>query len=71
MKEPVFIDSNVWLYSFLKQEETKRNSAKKLIKSIKPGSICVSVQIINEVSFNIKRNKFHESEIQGDNIVFL
>ena len=66
MKRPVFIDSNIWLYSFLKQEEAeeKRKSAKRLIKSIKQGYICVSILIINEVCYNLKKNGFPESEIK-------
>lgn len=51
MKEPVFIDSNIWLYSFLKQDEKKREIAKRLIKSINRNLISVSTQIINEVCF--------------------
>jgi predicted nucleic acid-binding protein len=64
MKEPVFIDSNIWLYSFLKQDEKKRKIAKRLIKSIKPDTISISTQIINEVCFNLKRNNFPELEIK-------
>lgn len=63
MKGPVFIDSNVWLYSFLRQDETKRQLATSLIKSRK--SIVISSQIINEVCFNLKRNKIPESEIKA------
>jgi len=33
MNERVFIDSNIWLYSFLRQDEEKRKAAKTLIKS--------------------------------------
>jgi predicted nucleic acid-binding protein len=64
MKGPAFIDSNIWLYAFLKQDEEKRETAKKLIKSIKSNSLYVSTQIINEVSFNLTKNKFPESEIK-------
>jgi len=64
MKEPVFIDSNIWLYSFLIQDEEKRKAAKKLIKSYKRKSTFVSTQIINEVCFNLKKNNVPESEIK-------
>jgi len=64
MKTPVFIDSNIWLYSFLKQDEEKRLTAKKVISSGIKNSICLSTQIINEVCFNLKRNNFLESEIK-------
>ncbi len=64
MTSPVFIDSNIWLYSFLKQEEEKRKASKKLIKSIKQDRIYVSTQIINEVCYNLKKNNFPETEIK-------
>ena len=65
MTNLVFIDSNIWLYSFLKQEEEKRKTAKKLIKSIKQECIFVNTQIINEVCYNLKKNNFPEVEIKG------
>ena len=64
MKEPVFIDSNIWLYSFLRQDEEKRKSAKNLIKSSKRKTTFVSTQIINEVCFTLKKNNVPESEIK-------
>jgi predicted nucleic acid-binding protein len=64
MRTPVFVDSNIWLYAFLKQEEKKRKKAKKLIKSIKNDSLWISTQIINEVCFNLRKNNFPESEIR-------
>jgi predicted nucleic acid-binding protein len=64
MRPPVFVDSNIWLYAFLKQEEKKRKKAKKLIKSIKNDSLWISTQVINEVCFNLRKNNFPESEIK-------
>jgi predicted nucleic acid-binding protein len=57
MNEPVFIDSNIWLYSFLRQDEEKRKAAKKLIKSCKRKFTFVSTQIINEVCFKRKKER--------------
>ena len=57
MNEPVFIDSNIWLYSFLRQDEEKRKAAKTLIKSCIRKFTFISTQIINEVCFNLKKNK--------------
>jgi predicted nucleic acid-binding protein len=64
MNEPVFIDSNIWLYSFLRQDEEKRKAAKTLIKSCIRKFTFVSTQIINEVCFNLKKNNVPESEIK-------
>lgn len=64
MKGPVFVDSNIWLYSFLKQDERKREIAKTLIKSISSSSLFLSTQIVNEVCFNLKKNNFPEMEIK-------
>jgi len=61
-----FIDSNIWLYSFLKQHEARRLQAKELIASLrKKALIFVSSQVINEVCFNLLKNGVPEDEIKG------
>ena len=59
----VFIDSNIWLYAFIDSLE-KTKIAKKIIS--KEPNIVLSVQVINEVSFNlIKKLHFDEGEIRN------
>ena len=59
----VVIDSNIWLYAFIDSLE-KTKIAKKIIS--KEPNIVLSVQVINEVSFNlIKKLHFDEGEIRN------
>ncbi|CAN5746136.1 hypothetical protein BH20ACI4_BH20ACI4_09750 [soil metagenome] len=59
-----FVDSNIWLYSFITTQHVKKSQkAKNLIKKNKP-EICLSTQVINEVCFNLKRKEnFDETKI--------
>ena len=59
-----FIDSNVWLYAFIKsQDQDKTAIAKATIQS---NEIAVSTQIISEVCVNlIKKARFDEASIRN------
>jgi len=61
-----FIDSNIWLYSFIEnQDSNKTNLARALIQK-NTVFITVSTQIINEVCINlIKKAKFSEEKISA------
>lgn len=56
------IDSNVWLYAFIDQNEPlKQVAARQLIRQTAP---IVSTQILNEVCYNLLRKaKFSEQQI--------
>lgn len=59
-----FIDSNIWLYAFIRDLEQPQKSeiAKKIVSAT---NIVISTQVINEVSVNlIKKANFSESMIQ-------
>ena len=60
----IFIDSNIWLYSFIKTPEvTKYEMAKHLIEN-NTNKISISTQVINEVSYNLlRKNIFNENQI--------
>ncbi len=53
MKEKAFLDSNIWLYAFLKQNDKKRKLAKEIIESL-DNKVIISTQVINEVSVNLE-----------------
>lgn len=58
-----FLDSNIWLYAFIKTE-TKSAQARQVIQAM--DKICISVQVINETCYNlIKKAKFNETKITG------
>ena len=58
-----FVDTNIWLYSFIKSQAGEKS---KIAKSIISGSdIIISTQIINEICVNLlKKAKFSEGKIQ-------
>jgi len=58
-----FVDSNVWLYAMQKEgDERKRELAMQVVK---PWSLTVSTQVINEVCNNLRRKSgFTEAEIE-------
>ncbi len=59
--ESCFIDSNIWLYAFLGDDQKKKEAAQLLIKSSSP---VISVQVNNEVCVNLRKQaKFDELKI--------
>ena len=59
-----FIDTNIWLYSFIQSQN--REKTKIAGDIIKKCEIVISVQIINEVCVNlIKKVDFSEEKIQN------
>lgn len=64
MKDNVFIDSNIWLYSFIEDAEGKYRIAAGLIQENKE-KIAISLQVVNEVCINlIKKADFKEEQIE-------
>ena len=59
-----FIDTNIWLYSFIQSQNTEKTEIARAI--IKECEIVISTQIINEVCVNlIKKVDFSEGKIQN------
>ena len=59
-----FVDTNVWLYSFIQSQDADKSLASKAI--LKGNDIIISTQIVNEMCVNlIKKAKFSEEKIQG------
>ncbi len=58
-----FVDTNIWLYSFIEsQSKEKTQIAKNIIKQCE---IVISTQVINETCVNlIKKAEFSEDKIQ-------
>ena len=49
--EPRFVDSNIWLYTFI-QQDAKKAAAQQLVKQ---NRVCLSSQVVNEVCRNLVR----------------
>lgn len=64
MTDRIFIDSNVWLYFFLKDEIEKYKISEKYFRKNANNSIfIITYQVINEVSNQLVRNNFDEVTI--------
>ena len=59
-----FIDTNVWLYAFIRaQEDNKHGIAKKVIQA---NEAIVSTQVINEICVNLlKKTELSEQDIRA------
>ena len=60
----VFVDTNIWLYSFIKTlDEAKTKAAQSVLAGNE--SVIITVQIINEVCVNlIKKANFKEENVK-------
>jgi predicted nucleic acid-binding protein len=61
-KERYFVDTNIWLYSFIETQDREKTSIARSI--VQQKLITVSTQIINEICINlIKKIQFPEQDI--------
>lgn len=62
--ENCFVDTNIWLYAFTVGDDPEKTArAKRLIET--QSIVCVSTQVINEVSVNLlKKAQFSEQQLQ-------
>ena len=59
-----FIDTNIWLYSFIQGQDAEKNEISRAI--IKECEIVISTQFVNEMCVNLKKKVgFSEIEIQN------
>ncbi len=66
MKDYIFIDSNIWIYSLISTSEEKHRKVKAFLeKSFQDYYITISFQVMNEVTFNLKKKGFSEEKIKN------
>jgi len=70
MADKLFIDSNIWLYLFLKDEAGKYKIAENFISENSGNPMFISYQVVNEVTNQLKRKGFAETVIR-ENIEYL
>jgi predicted nucleic acid-binding protein len=66
-KRRCFVDSNVWIYAFTQSQDTppdlRHETARQKIAQVQP---CLSTQVINEVTVNLRRKfSFNEVEVRS------
>jgi predicted nucleic acid-binding protein len=65
MTDKIFVDTNVWVYLYLHDDEEKYKIAEEyLLKNDQDTVFIITWQIINEVSNTLLRYKYGESEIR-------
>jgi len=71
MLNKIFVDSNIWLYLFLQDDDKKYKIAEKYLLSNNSNStFVITYQVINEVASILLKNNFTEVEIR-ENIDYL
>ncbi|MBI5186556.1 MAG: PIN domain-containing protein [Nitrospinae bacterium] len=62
-KTQCFVDTNIWLYSFIETDEAEKTKIAKSI--IRDNEVFISSQVVNETCVNLLRNaRFSEENIQ-------
>jgi predicted nucleic acid-binding protein len=71
MHNRIFVDSNIWLYLFLQDDNKKyKTSEEYLLKNNLNSTFIITYQVINEVANILMKNNFTEIEIR-ENIEYL
>ncbi|GHU79650.1 twitching motility protein PilT [Clostridia bacterium] len=61
----IFVDSNIWVYLFTKEDNPKRGIAESFIaKNAGENTLVISWQVVNEVSNVLKKKGFSEPDIR-------
>jgi len=65
MTDRIFIDSNIWCYLFIQDENDKYEISEKFISDNADNSIFViTYQVINEVTNQLVKKNFSEEKIK-------
>ena len=65
MRDKIFIDTNVWVYLFLQDDNEKYKAVEKFLSDNNDtATFFITYQIINEVSNTMLRYKYAENEIR-------
>ncbi|MDR3049695.1 MAG: PIN domain-containing protein [Elusimicrobiota bacterium] len=65
MKDRIFIDSNIWIYLFVHQDNPKSKVSRQfIVENYNKNILVISYQAINEVSNVLKGKGFSETDIR-------
>jgi len=71
MQNKIFIDSNIWLYLFLQDDNEKYKTTEEyLLRNNLNSTFIITYQVINEVANILLKNNFTEAKIR-ENIEYL
>lgn len=65
MTDRIFLDSNIWVYFFTKNDLIKRMTVSEYIgKGMENSRFVLSYQVVNEVCCTLKKKKYSESVLR-------
>ena len=65
MRDRIFIDTNILVYSLLENNSQKHNQTVHLMESLKGNFIFVSTQVLNELYVSLQKHDIDETEIEN------
>jgi len=65
MKDRFFIDTNILVYSLLKNDSQKHSQTVHLMESLKGNFIFISTQVLNELYVSLQKHDIDEPEIEN------
>lgn len=65
MKDRIFVDTNILVYSLLENNSQKHNQTVNLMESLKGNYIFISTQVLNELYVSLQKHDIDEREIEN------
>lgn len=65
MKDRIFIDTNIFVYSLLENEARKHDQAVALMESLTGNFIFISTQVLSELDVSLYKHDVKETEIEN------
>lgn len=65
MRDRIFIDTNIFVYSLLENEARKHDQAVALMESLTGNFIFISTQVLSELDVSLYKHDVKETEIEN------
>ena len=65
MRDRIFIDSNILIYSSLQDDKEKHNETLNFLEKLKDKNVFISTQVINEVYVTLLKHELKDEDIQN------
>lgn len=65
MRDRIFIDSNILIYSSLQDDKEKHNETLNFLEKLKDKIVFISTQVINEVYVALLKHELKDEDIQN------
>jgi len=65
MRDRIFLDSNILIYSSLQDDKEKHNETLNFLEKLKDKIVFISTQVINEVYVTLLKHELKDEDIQN------